>query len=235
MFDFFSPSNLFVFLNRLSSLIKIILIPLLIVSLIFALVISPEDYIQGDSVRIMYVHVPSSWIALSCFSLIGFFTILNFLFKFKNAFIIYKSLAPLGFVFCLISIVTGSIWGQPTWGTFWAWDARLTSMLILLLFYTLFIFSYKFIQNQNISSKVCSVISVLGLINLFIIKYSVDFWSTLHQPSSVKILGETSIHKSMLLPLTSMLLVFLVYCALIFLMKYRTEIIRMKKKSLKRL
>ena len=235
MFDFFSPSNLFVFLNRLSSLIKIILIPLLIVSLIFALVISPEDYIQGDSVRIMYVHVPSSWIALSCFSLIGFFTILNFLFKFKNAFIIYKSLAPLGFVFCLISIVTGSIWGQPTWGTFWAWDARLTSMLILLLFYTLFIFSYKFIQNQNISSKVCSVISVLGLINLFIIKYSVDFWSTLHQPSSVKILGETSIHKSMLLPLTSMLLVFLVYSALIFQMKYRTEIIRMKKKSLKRL
>ena len=235
MFDFFSPSNLFVFLNRLSSLIKIILIPLLIVSLIFALVVSPEDYIQGDSVRIMYVHVPSSWIALACFSLIGFFTILNFLFKFKNAFIIYKSLAPLGFVFCLISIVTGSIWGQPTWGTWWAWDARLTSMLILLLFYSFFIFSYKFIQNQNLSSKVCSVISVLGLINLFIIKYSVDFWSTLHQPSSVKILGETSIHKSMLLPLTSMLLVFLVYCALIFLMKYRTEIIRMKKKSLKRL
>ena len=103
-------------------------------------------------------------------------------------------------------------------------------MLVLLLFYFIFIFSYKFIQNQNISSKICSFISVLGLINLFIIKYSVDFWSTLHQPSSVKILGETSIHKSMLLPLLSMLLVFLVYCALIFLMKYRTEIIRMKKK-----
>ncbi len=235
MFEFLNLGNFFVFLNRISNSVKIIIIPLLIVSLVFALVLSPKDYIQGDSVRIMYVHVPSSWIALACFSLITFFTILNFLFKFKNAFIIYKSLAPIGLAFCLISIVTGSIWGQPTWGTFWAWDARLTSMLALLFFYIIFIFSYKFIKDQNFSSKVCSIISILGLINLFIIKYSVDFWSTLHQPSSVKVFGETSIHKSMLLPLLSMLLVFLIYCALIFLMKYRSEIIRMKKKTLKRL
>ena len=235
MFDFLSPSNIFVLLNRISKFIKTIIIPLIIVSLIFSLFLSPKDYIQGDSVRIMYVHVPSSWIALICFSLISFLTILNFLFKFKNAFIIYKSLAPIGFVFCFISIVTGSIWGQPTWGTFWAWDARLTSMLILLVFYILFIFSYKFIKDQNLSLRICTGISILGLINLFIIKYSVSFWSTLHQPASVKVLGKTSIHKSMLLPLSLMLLVFLLYCALIFLMKYRTEIIRMKKKGLKRL
>ncbi len=235
MFDFLSPSNIFVLLNRISKFIKTIIIPLIIVSLIFSLFLSPKDYIQGDSVRIMYVHVPSSWIALACFSLIGFLTILNFLFKFKNALIIYKSLVPIGVTFCLISIVTGSIWGQPTWGTFWAWDARLTSMLILLGFYILFIFSYKFIQDKNLSSKISSTISVLGLINIFIVKYSVDLWSTLHQPASIKILRETSIHQSMLLPLSLMLLVFLVYCALIFLMKYRTEIIRMKKRGLKRL
>ena len=235
MFDFFSPSSLFVLLNKASKLIRTIILPLIIVSLIFSLFLSPEDYIQGDAVRIMYVHVPSSWIALICFSLISFLTILNFLFKFKNALIIYKSLAPIGFAFCSISIVTGSIWGQPTWGAFWAWDARLTSMLILLVLYILFIFSYKLIKDQNLSSKICAVISILGLNNLFIIKYSVNFWSTLHQPTSVKVLGETSIHKSMLLPLSLMLLVFLLYCALIFLMKYRTEIIRMKKKGLKRL
>tara|TARA_B100000945_G_scaffold301263_1_gene283842 strand:+ start:2623 stop:3330 length:708 start_codon:yes stop_codon:yes gene_type:complete len=235
MLYFLSPSNVFTFLNKISKSIKAIIIPLLIVSLLFALVLSPRDYIQGDSVRIMYVHVPSSWIALACFSFMSFFTILNFLFKFKNGLIIYKSLAPIGFVFCLISIVTGSIWGQPTWGTFWAWDARLTSMLILLFFYFIFILSYKLIQDQNTCSKVCSIISVLGLINLFVIKYSVEFWSTLHQPASVNVFGETSIHKSMLLPLSLMLLVFLVYCALIFLMKYRVEIIRMKRKSLKRL
>ena len=235
MLNLFSPGNIFVFLNKLSKSIKAIIIPLIIISLIFSLVLSPEDYIQGNSVRIMYVHVPASWIALLCFSSISFLTILNFLFKFKNAFIIYKSLAPIGFVFCLISIVTGSIWGQPTWGTFWEWDARLTSMLILLVFYVLFIFSYKFIKDKNLSVKICSIISILGLMNLFIIKYSVEFWSTLHQPSSINVLGKTSIHQSMMLPLLLMLLVFLVYCALIFLMKYRTEIIRMKKKGLKRL
>ncbi len=235
MINFFSPSNLFVLLNKTSKSIKTIILPLIIISVIFSLFISPQDNIQGHSVRIMYVHVPASWIALACFSVISFLTILNFLFKFKNAFMLFKSIAPIGFTFCLISIVTGSIWGQPTWGTFWAWDARLTSMLILLVFYILFILSYKLIKDQSFSSKVCSVIAVLGLINIFIIKYSVDLWSTLHQPASIKILRETSIHQSMLLPLSLMLLAFLVYCALIFLMKYRTEIIRMKKKSLKRL
>ena len=235
MFDFLNPSNFFVLINKVNKSIKIIIVPLIIVALVFSLFASPGDYIQGDSVRIMYVHVPSAWITLACFSLISFLTIVNFLFKFKNALIIYKSLAPIGFTFCLISIVTGSVWGQPTWGTFWAWDARLTSMLILLVFYILFIFSYKFIKDQNLSLRICTGISILGLINLFIIKYSVSFWSTLHQPASVKVLGKTSIHKSMLLPLSLMLLVFLLYCALIFLMKYRTEIIRMKKKGLKRL
>ena len=235
MFNILSPSNLFVLLNRASKFIKAFIIPLIIISLIFSLFLSPKDYIQGETVRIMYVHVPSSWISLACFSAISFLTILSFLFKFKNAIIIYKSLTPIGLTFCLISIVTGSIWGQPTWGTFWAWDARLTSMLILFVFYILFIFSYKFIEDTNLSSKITLGISILGLINLFIIKYSVYFWSTLHQPESVKVLGKTSIHKSMLLPLSLMLLVFLLYCALIFLMKYRAEIIRMKKKSLKRL
>ena len=235
MFNFLNIGNFFVLLNKVSKSIKIIFVPVIIISLVFALYLSPKDYIQGDTVRIMYVHVPSSWIALGCFSSISFLIILNFIFKIKNALIIFKSLAPIGLSFCLISIVTGSIWGQPTWGTFWAWDARLTSMLVLLFFYLLIIFSYKFIKDQNFSSKICAVISVFGLINLFIVKYSVDFWSTLHQPASVNIFGETSVHKSMLLPLSFMLLGFLLYCALIFLMKYRTEIIRMKRMSLKRL
>ena len=235
MFKILNLSNIFFWIEKLIGFINSIFFILLLVALSFALIFSPPDYLQGESVRIMYVHVPSSWIALACFSFISFLTILNFLLRLKNALIVYKSIAPIGLIFCLISLVTGSLWGQPTWGTFWAWDARLTSMLVLLFFYIIFIFSYKFIQNQDQSLKICSTISILGLMNLFIIKYSVDFWSTLHQPSSVRIFGKTSVHKSMLLPLTSMLLVFLVYCALIFLMKYRTEIIRMKRKGLKRL
>ena len=235
MIKFFSPSNLFNFLNKFINAINSILLPFLILSLIFALMISPEDYIQGNSVRIMYVHVPAAWIALMCFSLISFFSIISFLFKFKNTILVYKSLAPIGFTFCAIAIVTGSIWGQPTWGTYWVWDARLTSMLVLMLFYIIFILSYKLIVNPELSSKICAGISVLGLINVFIIKYSVDLWSTLHQTSSIKIMGTTSVDSSMLLPLCMMLVLFFLYCALIFLMKYKSEVIRIKKKSIKRL
>jgi len=232
---FLSPSKLFGYVNIFLKIISKIILPLLVISLISALLLSPQDYIQGNSVRIMYIHVPSAWISLACFAVISLLSILNFLFKIKNTFLIYKSLAPIGLLFSIITIVTGSIWGKPTWGTWWVWDARLTSVLVLTLFYIAFILSYKFISNEEKSIKACTLISILGLINLFIIKYSVDWWATLHQPSSIKFNGETSIHGSMLAPLFLMLFTFLLYCGLIFLMKYKTEIIRIKKKGLKRL
>ncbi len=125
--------------------------------------------------------------------------------------------------------------GSANLGTWWAWDARLTSMLILMLFYIIFIFSYKFISNSERSTKICTSISVLGLINLIIVKYSVDWWSTLHQTSSINIGKETTVHFSMLIPLVLMLFAFFVYAALIFLMKYRVETIRVKRKGLKKL
>ena len=228
MFDFFSPSSLFVLLNKASKLIRTIILPLIIVSLIFSLFLSPEDYIQGDAVRIMYVHVPSSWIALICFSLISFLTILNFLFKFKNALIIYKSLAPIGFAFCSISIVTGSIWGQPTWGAFWAWDARLTSMLVLFLFYVAYILSWKIIKVYEKANKVSSIIGIIGTLNLPIIRYSVDWWNTLHQPSSITLTSAPSIHYTMLIPLIIMLIGMLLYSLVIFLMRYKIEVIKFK-------
>ena len=134
-----------------------------------------------------------------------------------------------------MAIVTGSLWGQPTWGTWWAWDARLTSMLALLLFYILFIFCYKFIKDPKKSSRLLTALSILGLINLVIIKYSVNWWATLHQPSSINIVGETTVHISMLIPLGIMLFSFFLYSALIFLMKYRIETIRVKKKGLRKL
>ena len=229
----FEPNKIFSITSKAPKYVLIAFIIIISIGLVEALFISPEDYIQGDSARIMYVHVPSAWISLSCFGLIALLCIINFIFKIKSLSLIYKSLAPIGLTFNFISILTGSLWGKPTWGTWWAWDARLTSMLVLMFFYIIFIFSYKFISNAERSSKISASISQLGLINLVIIKYSVDWWSTLHQPSSVQILGKMSIHKSMLLPLSLMLLVFLLYCALIFLMKYRTEVIRMKRKGLK--
>ena len=125
--------------------------------------------------------------------------------------------------------------GQPTWGTWWAWDARITSMLILTIFYILFILAHKLISQENKANKISSIILIFGLINIPIIKYSVDWWNTLHQPASIKIAGTSTIHSSMLLPLILMLLVLLLYSALIFLMKYKTEIIRIKKKNIKRI
>jgi heme exporter protein C len=233
--EFFSFGNIIIYIDKFIKFINSIFFVILIIGISFALIISPVDYLQGDSVRIMYVHVPSAWIGLSIFSLIAVSTILNFIFKIKNLFLFVKSLAPIGLLFTCLSIVTGSIWGKPTWGTWWAWDARLTSMLVLMLFYVLFILFLKYFKNNENLTKILSILSILGIINIPIIKYSVEWWSTLHQPASIKLLGTSSIHPSMLIPLFLMLLVLLLYCALIFLMKYKTEIIKIKKNNIKRI
>ena len=154
---------------------------------------------------------------------------------YKNFFLISKSLAPSGFVFNIIALVTGSIWGKPTWGTWWAWDARITSMLILALFYFMYLLAWKIFKNEIQAAKITSIIAIIGVINIPIIKFSVDWWSTLHQSSSVKILSETSIHVSMLIPLAIMTAAFALFSLLIFLMKYNVELIKIKNKGLDRL
>ena len=234
MFNFFHNSNIFIWIEKLINFINSIFFVLLLVALSFALIFSPPDYLQGDSVRIMYVHVPAAWIGLASFTTIAFLSIINFIFKIKNLTLIAKSIAPIGLLFTCIAIVTGSIWGQPTWGTFWAWDARITSMVILAIFYLLFILTHKFLLEESKANNVSSLIAIVGLINIPIVKYSVEWWATLHQPASIKISGTSSIHSSMLMPLLLMFFVLILYCALIFLMKYKTEIIRIKKKNLKR-
>ena len=230
MFKIFNNSNLFVWIEKLINFINSIFFVLVLVALSFALIFSPPDYLQGDSVRIMYVHVPAAWIGLASFTLIALLSILNFIFKIKNLTLITKSIAPIGFMFTCIAIVTGSIWGQPTWGTFWVWDARITSMVILALFYFIFITTHKLVFDVNKANKISSIVAIVGLINIPIIKYSVEWWNTLHQPASIKITGTSTIHPSMLMPLLLMFFVLILYCALIFLMKYKTEIIRIKKK-----
>ncbi len=236
MFYLISPSKVFNLIEKLINFINSIFFLLLIVALTFALILSPPDYLQGDSVRIMYIHVPSAWIGLGSFTAIALLSILNFTLKIKNLNMISKSLAPIGLLFTCIAIVTGSLWGQPTWGTWWAWDARISSMVVLSIFYILLILTHKFILEDFKANKIFNILAIIGLINVPIIKYSVDWWNTLHQPSSINLLkGSSSIHPSMLLPLILMLLVLLLYCALIFLMKYKTEIIKIKKKNIKRI
>jgi len=235
MFNIINPSRIIHWIDKLINFVNSIFFIVLIVALTFALILSPPDYLQGDSVRIMYVHVPAAWIGLATFTSLALLSILSFVFKIKNLILITKSIAPIGLMFTCLAIITGSLWGQPTWGTWWVWDARITSMVVLSIFYLLYILTHKLIKKDENANKISSIIAIFGLINIPVIKYSVDWWNTLHQPASIKIDGTSTIHTSMLAPLMLMLLVLLLYCALIFLMKYKTEIIRIKKKNIKRI
>ena len=228
MFKNFFPSKILSLNNNLVSNLLAVMILVIFVGLIYALFLSPPDYIQGDSVRIMYVHVPSSFIALGIFGIIGIFSILNLIFKIKFLPLMAKSLAPIGFVFSLISIATGSLWGKPTWGIWWVWDARLTSMVILLFFYIAYICVWQIVNNFERANKISSVISIVGLFNLPVIKYSVDWWNTLHQPSSITLTSAPTIHYSMLIPLIIMFFGMVIYSLIIFLMRYKTEVMRFK-------
>ena len=235
MFKFFEPNKIFQITSRAPKYVLFLFIVVLSIGLVEALILSPEDYKQSDSVRIMYVHVPAAWISLGIFSSITLFSISGFVFKNKNFFLISKSLAPSGLVFNIIALVTGSIWGKPTWGTWWAWDARITSMLILALFYLMYLIAWKIYESEEKVYKISTSITVLGIINVPIIKYSVEWWNTLHQPASINIFSKSSIHSSMLYPLLIMTAAFALFSLLIFLMKYNTELIKIKNKGLDRL
>ena len=235
MFKLFDPNKIFKITSKAPKYVLFLFIVVLSVGLVEALIISPEDYKQSDAVRIMYVHVPAAWISLGIFSSITLLSICGFVFKNKNFFLISKSLAPSGFVFNIIALVTGSIWGKPTWGTWWAWDARITSMLILALFYAMYLIVWRIYDKEEKVYKISTFITILGIINVPIIKYSVDWWNTLHQPASINILSKSSIHSSMLYPLLIMTAAFALFSLLIFLMKYNTELIKIKNKGLDRL
>ena len=228
MFKNFFPSKILSLDNKLINGLLFLMILIVLVGLVYALFISPPDYIQGDAVRIMYVHVPSSFIALGCFGFIGMASILNLIFRIKFVSLMAKSLAPVGCIFSLVSIVTGSLWGKPTWGIWWVWDARLTSMVILFLFYLAYIFTWQFVNDFERANKITSIIGIIGLFNLPVIKYSVDWWNTLHQSSSITLTSAPTIHYTMLVPLIIMFLGMVIYSLIIFMMRYKTELMKLK-------
>ena len=235
MFKYFEPSKIFSITSKAPKYVLFLFIIVLSIGLVEGLIFSPEDYIQSDTVRIMYVHVPAAWITLGIFSVITFLSTTGYIFKLRNFFLISKSLAPSGLVFCIIALVTGSIWGRPTWGTWWAWDARITSMLILTLFYLIYLIAWRIYSESDQVFKITSIITLIGIINVPIIKYSVDWWNTLHQPASINIFSKSTIHSTMLFPLFLMTAAFALFSLLIFLMKYNTELIKIKNKGLDRL
>lgn len=184
----------------------------------YLIYISPPDYQQQYVVRIMYIHVPLAWLSLSIYSFVAICSIVNIVWRIPMCYIMILSIVPIGTVFSFLTLVTGGIWGKPIWGTYWVWDARLTSMLILFLFYlsqTIMITSGE--NMRRIEKPIC-IISIIGFINIPIIKFSVDIWSTLHQPSSFIRSGGISIHASMLKPLLMTFITLIFYTIVIFVM-----------------
>jgi heme exporter protein C len=233
MLDLFQLKKIFQLGDGFFYWLKILFMSIIIFGLILSLFVSPKDYLQGDTVRIMYVHVPASWLSLIIFSAMGVSSIIALIFKIRVFTIYAKSLAPIGFTFSLISIFTGSLWGQPTWGTFWTWDARLTSMLVLVFFYIFYILSWKLNKNFFSAEKYSSIIAILGLANIPIIKFSVEWWNTLHQPASIKLTEAPAIHSSMLMPLFIMFIGFSLFSLFVFFIRYKTEILKLKQNKLK--
>ena len=200
----------------------------LAVGLIFALYLSPNDYQQGSTVRIMYVHVPSAWLALLTFAIMTIYSIIALAFKIPFGFIINSAVAPIGAIFTLICLVTGSLWGKPMWGTWWVWDARLRSVAILFIIYLIIIIINFSFDNRDIREKIVAVFVIIGSINLPIIKFSVDWWNTLHQPASISKLSSPSIDPSMLRPLLIMTVAFMLIGFLIALIRIKSEILSRK-------
>ena len=217
--------------NKFNKFTDILFKPLLLFSLllffiglVFALYISPDDYQQGSTVRIMYVHVPSAWIALLTYFIMTIYSIFALAFKIPFGFIVNKAVAPIGAIFTLICIITGSLWGKPMWGTWWAWDARLTSVAVLFIIYLIIIFINLSFENRVVREKIVAIFVLVGSINLPIVKFSVDWWNTLHQPASISKLSKPSIDPSMMTPLIIMTTAFIFIGLSIAILRIKTEI-----------
>jgi heme exporter protein C len=189
---------------------------------------SPADYVQGETVRIMYVHVPASWGAMLTYFGMAIMSLYAFLRQNPTAHLLTRSMASIGFCLCIVSLVTGAIWGKPTWGTWWVWDARLTSMLILAFLYAGYIITNSYVKPEQQALKISAILAIIGSINLPIIKWSVDWWHTLHQPASILRLAKPAIHWQMLVPLLIMALGMAALCFCLFLMQLRIYLIRQK-------
>ena len=197
----------------------------LVLGLIFSFFLSPEDYQQGSTVRIMYIHVPSAWLSLMTYLIMTIYSIVALAFRMPFGFIVNTAVAPIGAVFTLICIVSGSLWGKPMWGTWWVWDARLTSVAVLFIVYLIIIFINFSFENVKVKEKVAAIFILVGSINLPIIKFSVDWWNTLHQPATISKLSKPSIDPSMMTPLIIMTIAFIFIGFSIAILRIKTEII----------
>lgn len=204
-----------------------------VTGLYFALLASPEDYQQGETVRIMYIHVPAAWMALFCYTAMAVAAAVGLIWKHPVADLAARSTAPIGACFTFLALFTGALWGKPMWGTWWVWDARLTSVLILFFLYLGYMALANAFDDPARGSKASAILALVGVVNVPIIKFSVDWWNTLHQPASVVKMGGPAIDSSMLVPLILMALAFKAYYIWVLLMRIRGEINAGKVRALR--
>ena len=233
MFDWLANPNRFnKITEKIQPYILLIAITTLISGLYFGLFDSPKDYQQGDAVRIMYVHVPSAWLASFLYLSLAISCVFYLVWKHPLADLVSSSIAPIGALFSALTLVTGSLWGKPMWGTWWVWDARLTSMLVLFFFYLGYILLSNAFERKIDGSKTASVLAIVGLINLPIVKFSVDWWHTLHQPASIIKIGGPSIDDKMLLPLILMIFALSFFSLYMIILNVKTKLIEKKCEAL---
>ena len=207
---------------------------LFVIGLPCALVFSPPDYQQSETVRIMYVHVPAAWLAMFAYAGLGISSFDYFVWRHNLADVAAQAIAPLGAAFAFLCLVTGALWGKPMWGAWWVWDARLTSMLVLFLLYLGYMALRGAIEDEKLSARAGAILAMAGLINLPIIKFSVDWWNSLHQPASVFRFDGPTIDPSQLWPLLVMALAFTVLFMTITVMRMRTVLVQKRAAALER-
>ena len=219
-----NPNLFFRITDRIMPFLWVATVAAFVAALYFAFFNSPADYQQGETVRIMYIHVPSATLAMAAYVLMALASAMALIFRHPLADAAAKAAAPLGAAFCFLALVTGSIWGKPMWGTWWVWDARLTSMFVLMLLYLGYMAIWRAFDDPHRAASLARVVALVGVINIPIVKFSVDWWNTLHQPASIIRRDGPAIHESILWPLGLMFLAFALLFVTVHLVSLKNEV-----------
>ncbi|WP_432472006.1 heme ABC transporter permease [Amphritea sp. HPY] len=226
-----SPRWCYEITGKLLPIFAILALLLLGAGIVWALAFAPADYQQGNSFRIIYIHVPAAILAQSCYMMMAVAGAIGLIWKMKVADMVAKSCAPIGATIAILALATGAIWGKPTWGSWWVWDARLTSMLILLFLYLGVIALHSAIESEATAAQSTAVLALVGLVNIPIIKYSVDWWNTLHQPATFTLTERPAMPSEMWVPLLVMVIGFYCFFAVAMMLRLRNEIVRRERRA----
>jgi len=230
---FANPARFLRFARRIYSWTALIAVACIVAALVLGLAVVPADYRQGDAYRIIFIHVPASWMALMIYVIMAVASAAGFIWRHPLADLAAKSSAPIGACFTFISLVTGALWGEPMWGTWWVWDARVTSMLVLLFLYLGYIALHSAYDDPTKGARAAAILALVGVINVPIIKFSVDYWNTLHQPATISKFNRPSMDASMITPLLLMVAGFIAFYLVVLIIRLRSEIAARRIRNLR--